>query len=142
MANSTSEILGVGPLVLSHWGPIEVETKIYLGIYYEWFRNFSWGIFYRPIPFHDLCRYGHTRRATNRSTHTSDMGEGAFTMDPFRQDEVRWFKIIKHALGSFGKDDGYDKENEHLITYVRIFIVGSNLLCAYLFMLNIIIGWF
>jgi hypothetical protein len=56
-------------------------------------------------------------------------------------EEVRWFKIIKHALGSFGKDDGYDKANEVLITYVRMSIVGSNLLCVWIIIINIIIGW-
>jgi hypothetical protein len=55
--------------------------------------------------------------------------------------EVRWFKIIKHALGSFGKDDGYDNANEHLITYVRMSIVGSNLLCVWIIIINIILGW-
>ena len=51
------------------------------------------------------------------------------------------FTLIKHALGSFGEQDGYDKANEDKIAYIRMFIVGSNLLCAYLFMLNIIVGW-
>jgi len=55
--------------------------------------------------------------------------------------EVRWFKIIKHALGSFGKDDGYDSDNEVLITYVRMSIVGSNLLCVWIIIINIILGW-
>jgi hypothetical protein len=51
------------------------------------------------------------------------------------------FTLIKHALGSFGEQDGYDKANEDKIAYIRMFIVGSNLLCAWLFMLNIVVGW-
>jgi len=56
-------------------------------------------------------------------------------------EEVRWFKIIKHALGSFGEQDGYDRRNEVPITYIRMFIVGSNVVCVWIIILNIIIGW-
>ena len=49
-----------------------------------------------------------------------------------------WFTLIKHALGSFGEQDGYDKRYEDEIAYIRIFIVGSNLLCAYVFMIKIL----
>ena len=56
--------------------------------------------------------------------------------------EVKNFWTIwKHALGSFDKEDGYDAINENKISVIRTFIVVSNLLCAYLFMANIIIGW-
>jgi len=51
------------------------------------------------------------------------------------------FKIIKHALGSFGEQDGYDKRNENDIAKVRMFIVGSNLLCAWVIIANVIVGW-
>jgi len=50
--------------------------------------------------------------------------------------------IWKHALGSFDEEDGYDANNENHISYIRTFIVMSNLVCVYLIMLNIIIGWF
>ena len=49
--------------------------------------------------------------------------------------------IWKHALGSFDEEDGYDATNENRISYIRTFIVLSNLLCVYLIMLNIVIGW-
>lgn len=50
--------------------------------------------------------------------------------------------IWKHALGSFDEEDGYDVNNENHISYIRTFIVISNLVCVYLIMVNIIIGWF
>jgi len=53
----------------------------------------------------------------------------------------RSFKIIKHALGSFNYEDGYEKELENKIAAVRVFIVGSNLLCVWVIILNILIGW-
>ena len=53
----------------------------------------------------------------------------------------RSFKIIKHALGSFTYDDGYEKELENKIAAVRMFIVGSNLLCVWVIIVNVITGW-
>jgi len=50
-------------------------------------------------------------------------------------------KVITHALGSFGEQDGYDKRREDDIARVRMFIVGTNLLCGWLIILNIIVGW-
>ena len=35
------------------------------------------------------------------------------------------YKVIKHALGSFGEQDGYDKRREDDIALVRMFIVGD-----------------
>jgi hypothetical protein len=51
------------------------------------------------------------------------------------------WKVWKHALGSFDEEDGYDARHENSISYVRTFIVLSNLACAYLFMYNIIRSW-
>lgn len=51
------------------------------------------------------------------------------------------WKIWKHALGSFDEEDGYDAENENYISYIRTFIVLSNLACAYIIMFNIIKDW-
>ena len=51
----------------------------------------------------------------------------------------RFFKVIKHALGSFGNEDGYEKELENKIAAVRMFIVGSNLLCVWVIIGNILI---
>ena len=51
------------------------------------------------------------------------------------------FKVIKHALGSFGEQYGYDKRYEDDIAKVRIFIVGSNLVCAWVIIANIVVGW-
>ena len=53
----------------------------------------------------------------------------------------RSFKIIKHALGSFTYEDGYEKELENKIAAVRFFIVGSNLLCVWVIIANVFIGW-
>ena len=52
------------------------------------------------------------------------------------------FKVIKHALGSFGEQDGYDKRREDDIAYIRMFIVGTNLLCGWIIIINIVLGWF
>jgi|TARA_B110000908_G_C10007878_1_gene337161 hypothetical protein len=54
---------------------------------------------------------------------------------------TKFWKIWKHALGSFDEEDGYDPNNENLISYIRTFIVLSNLLCVYLIMINIAAGW-
>jgi hypothetical protein len=53
----------------------------------------------------------------------------------------KFWTIWKHALGSFDEEDGYDQTNENRISLIRTFIVLSNLLCVYLIMANIIIGW-
>jgi len=56
--------------------------------------------------------------------------------------EVKNFWTVwKHALGSFDEEDGYDAKHEDSISYIRTFIVLSNLACAYLFMYNIIRSW-
>ena len=49
--------------------------------------------------------------------------------------------IWKHALGSFDEEDGYDATNENRISIIRTFIVLSNLLCVWIIMINIIMGW-
>lgn len=49
--------------------------------------------------------------------------------------------VWKHALGSFDEEDGYDEANEDRISYIRTFIVISNLICVYLIGINIILGW-
>jgi hypothetical protein len=53
----------------------------------------------------------------------------------------RYYKVIKHALGSFNSEDGYEKELENKIAAVRIFLVGSNLLCVWVIIANVIRGW-
>jgi len=52
-----------------------------------------------------------------------------------------YYKVIKHALGSFNTEDGYEKELENKIAAVRIFLVGSNLLCVWVIIANVIRGW-
>ena len=54
----------------------------------------------------------------------------------------RFYKVVKHALGSFNVEDGYDKEHEDEIAAVRIFIVGSNLVCVWVIIVNVVSGWF
>lgn len=51
------------------------------------------------------------------------------------------WEIWKHALGSFDEEDGYDATNENSIALIRSIIVGTNLLCAYLIMINIVYTW-
>jgi len=53
----------------------------------------------------------------------------------------RFYKVIKHALGSFNSEDGYEKDLENKIAAVRIFLVGSNLLCVWVIIANVIRGW-
>ena len=53
----------------------------------------------------------------------------------------KFYKVIKHALGSFNSEDGYEKELENKIAAVRIFLVGSNLLCVWVIIANVIRGW-
>ena len=57
------------------------------------------------------------------------------------QNENKLWKIWKHALGSFDEEDGYDAQNENFISYIRSFIVLSNLVCVYMIMINIIRTW-
>lgn len=69
------------------------------------------------------------------------------SMIEYRDGDNTWilknfWTIWKHALGSFDEEDGYNAENENHISYIRTFIVVSNLLCAYVIMINIIVGWF
>ena len=49
--------------------------------------------------------------------------------------------LWKHALGSFDEEDGYDAGNENYISYIRTFIVLSNLACVFLIMINILRSW-
>jgi len=52
-----------------------------------------------------------------------------------------WFKIIKHSLGSFTELEGYDIKHENQIAIIRMFIVGSNLLCVWIIIVNVTLGW-
>ena len=54
---------------------------------------------------------------------------------------IRFYKVIKHALGSFNTEDGYEKDLENKITAIRIFLVSSNLLCVWVIIVNVIRGW-
>lgn len=54
---------------------------------------------------------------------------------------TKWWKIWKHALGSFDEEDGYDPVNENRISIIRTFIVFSNLLCGWIIIINIIKDW-
>ena len=53
----------------------------------------------------------------------------------------RLWTIWKHALGSYSEQDGYDPRNDNVITFIRTFIVMSNLVCAYVIMINIVSKW-
>lgn len=49
--------------------------------------------------------------------------------------------VWKHALGSFDEEDGYDAQNENRISVIRTFIVITNILCAWMIMINIVRDW-
>ena len=51
----------------------------------------------------------------------------------------RVWTIWKYALGSFNDEDTAPVEDQ--ITIIRTIILGINLLCAILIMVNIIKGW-
>ena len=53
----------------------------------------------------------------------------------------KWWKIWKHALGSFDEEDGYDPVNENRISIIRSVIVVTNLLCAWIIIVNIVKDW-
>ena len=53
----------------------------------------------------------------------------------------RLWTIWKHALGSYSEQDGFDPRNDNIIALIRTFIVMSNLVCAYVIMINIVSKW-
>ena len=53
----------------------------------------------------------------------------------------KYWQIWKHSLGAFDEEDGYNHENENAIAIIRSTIVGLNLLCCVLIMLNILKDW-
>jgi|TARA_B110000967_G_scaffold10195_1_gene10127 hypothetical protein len=53
----------------------------------------------------------------------------------------KWWKVWKHALGAFDEEDGYDPSTENTIAFIRTMIVGINLLCGILIMINILKDW-
>ena len=53
----------------------------------------------------------------------------------------RLYKVVKHALGSFDEEDGYNRRNENAIALVRSVFVLTNLICAIFIMINIVKGW-
>ena len=60
-------------------------------------------------------------------------------MSRYKLSGHKWWRIIKHTLGTFSYEDTGDHEDK--IGMLRLFIVGSNLLCAYMIMFNIIRSW-
>ena len=53
----------------------------------------------------------------------------------------KYWQIWKHSLGAFDEEDGYNHENENAIAIIRSSIVGLNLLCCVLIMVNILKDW-
>jgi hypothetical protein len=49
--------------------------------------------------------------------------------------------IWKHALGAFNIEDGYDPRTENAIAIIRTTIVGINLLCALIIIINVLSHW-
>ena len=56
-----------------------------------------------------------------------------------RETMKKVWKIWMYALGSFNDED--TREYDNYVTLVRTGIVGVNLICAFLIMINIIIVW-
>ena len=54
---------------------------------------------------------------------------------------VRWWRVWKHSLGAFDEEDGYNASDENAIAVIRSLIVGINLMCGVLIMVNIIRDW-
>jgi hypothetical protein len=54
---------------------------------------------------------------------------------------TRTWVILKHALGSFDEEDGYNRRNENAIGLIRFIIVLTNLLCAVFIMANVVHNW-
>lgn len=51
----------------------------------------------------------------------------------------RLWKIWMYALGSYNDESTTEYDNS--ITWIRTFLVGTNIVCAILIMANIIVGW-
>ena len=51
----------------------------------------------------------------------------------------KWWTVWKHSLGSYSDEDtaGHDD----LIAIIRTTILSINLACAFLIMMNIVVGW-
>ena len=53
----------------------------------------------------------------------------------------KYWRIWKHSLGAFDEEDGYNPDSENAIAIIRTVIVGINILCGILIMVNIIKDW-
>lgn len=53
----------------------------------------------------------------------------------------RMWTVLKHALGSFDEEDGYNKRNENAIGIIRSLVVLTNLICALFIMANVVNNW-
>lgn len=53
----------------------------------------------------------------------------------------KYWRIWKHSLGAFDEEDGYNPDSENAIAIIRTVIVGINVLCGILIMINIIKDW-
>ena len=51
------------------------------------------------------------------------------------------WEVWKHALGSYSEEDGYKPENDDIVAYIRTFIVGINVVCGIMIIINIVRGW-
>lgn len=51
----------------------------------------------------------------------------------------KWWTVWKHSLGSYSDEDtaGHDD----LIAIIRTTILSINIACAFLIMMNIVVGW-
>ncbi len=54
---------------------------------------------------------------------------------------TRTWVILKHALGSFDEEDGYNRRNENALPIIRFIIVLTNLLCAVFIIANVVHTW-
>ena len=53
----------------------------------------------------------------------------------------RGWVILKHALGSFDEEDGYNKRNESAIGLIRFLMVFTNRVGAVFIMANVVHNW-
>lgn len=53
----------------------------------------------------------------------------------------RFWKMWKHAIGTFDEEDGYDSNNENPIAVIRTFILLLNVTCGVFIIANILRHW-
>ena len=72
-------------------------------------------------------------------SHSTHSNNGLQVKAMARRNNI--WEVWKHALGSYSEQDGYKPENDDTVAYIRTFIVGINVLCGIMIIINIVRGW-